>query len=51
MKRMIDGIINYSVTTGAVTLDNDTTISITFDFPLGYWPISLNSKRFSILPG
>lgn len=51
MKRMIDGIINYSVTTGALTLDSDTTISIIFDFPLGYWPISLDSKPFSILPG
>ena len=51
MKRMIDGIINYSVTTGALTLDSDTAISIKFDFPLGYWPISLNSKNLSILPG
>ena len=51
MKRMIDGIINYSVTTGALKLNSDTTISITFDFPLGYWPISLNSKHFNILPG
>ena len=51
MKRMIDGIINYSVTTGALKLDSDTAISITFDFPLGYWPISLNSKHFNILPG
>lgn len=51
MKRMIDGIIKYSVTTGALSLDSDTAISIYFDFPLGYWPISLNSKPFTILPG
>lgn len=51
MKRMIDGIINYSVTKGLLEIDDDTSISVDFYFPLGYWPISLNSKPFSILPG
>lgn len=51
MKRMIDGIINYSVTKGRLGIAGDTSISVDFHFPLGYWPISLNSKPFSILPG
>lgn len=51
MKRMIDGIINFSVTKGRLGIANDTSISVDFHFPLGYWPISLNSKPFSILPG
>lgn len=51
MKRMIDGILNYSVTKGRLGIADDTTISVDFYFPLGYWPISLNSKPFSILPG
>ena len=51
MKRMIDAIINYSVTKGHLGIADDTTISVDFQFPIGYWPISLNSKPFSILPG
>ena len=51
MKRMIDGIFNCSVEEGRVSLDGDLTALITFKFPRGYWPISLNSKPFSILPG
>lgn len=51
MKRMIDGIINYSVTKGLLGIADDTRISVDFYFPRGYWPISLNSKPFSILPG
>lgn len=51
MKRMIDGIFNCSVEEGRVSLDDDLTALITFKFPRGYWPISLNSKPFSILPG
>ena len=48
---MIDGIFNCSVEEGGLSLDNDLTALITFKFPHGYWPISLNSKPFSILPG
>lgn len=51
MKRMIDGILNYSVTKGRLGIADDTTISVDFYFPRGYWPISLNSKPFNILPG
>ena len=51
MKRMIDGIINYSVTNGGCTSNVDTEVSVDFYFPLGYWPISLCSKPFSIIPG
>lgn len=51
MKRMIDGIFNCSVEEGFVLLVDNLTASITFKFPRGYWPISLNSKPFSILPG
>jgi len=51
MKRMIDGIFNCSVEEGRVSLNDDLTALITFKFPRGYWPISLNSKLFSILPG
>ena len=51
MKRMIDGIISYSVTSGSYTTLSDTTPTVIFNFPLGYWPISLSSKPFSIIPG
>lgn len=51
MKRMIDGIFNCSVEEGRVSLVDDLTALITFKFPRGYWPISLNSIPFSILPG
>lgn len=51
MKRMIGEIFNCSVEEGRVSLSNDLTALISFKFPRGYWPISLNSKPFSILPG
>lgn len=51
MKRMIDGIFNCSVEEGRVSLSDDLTALIAFKFPRGYWPISLNSKPFSFLPG
>ena len=52
MKRMIDGIINYSVTSGYLSLPGaDTVATLGFNFPKCYWPISLSSKPFSVLPG
>ena len=48
---MIDGIIKFSVTEGQLTITDDTTIEIAFHFPEGYWPISISSKPFSVLPG
>ena len=51
MRRMIGGIFNCSVEDGSVSLNDNLTALITFKFPRGYWPISLNSKPFSILPG
>lgn len=51
MKRMIDGIINYTVTTGSFVTLGDTEATVDFNFPSGYWPISLSSKPFSIIPG
>lgn len=53
MKRMIDGIINWVAESGGCELLDDGEIgaNIVFTFPEGYWPISLNSKSFSILPG
>ena len=51
MKRMIDGIINYTVTTGSFQISGDTEAMVDFNFPSGHWPISLCSKPFSIIPG
>lgn len=51
MKRMIDGIIHYSVARGYLSIINDTEASVGFNFPKGYWPIALSSKSFSVLPG
>lgn len=53
MKRMIDGVINCLAESGEYVLfdDGETAVTIDFRFPEGYWPISLNSKPFSILPG
>ena len=53
MKRMIEGIINCLAESGGCELLDDGEIgaNIIFNFPEGYWPISLNSKSFSILPG
>ena len=53
MKRMIDGIINCLAKSGGYVLNDDGEIAadIKFCFPEGYWPICLNSKPFSILPG
>lgn len=48
---MIDGIINYAVTTGSFNNLGDTEATVDFNFPSGYWPISLSSKVFSIIPG
>lgn len=48
---MIDGIVKYSVTNGGCTSSIDTQVTVDFYFPLGYWPISLCSKPFSIIPG
>ena len=53
MKRMIEGIINFPVESGGYEIidDGDIGALIKFIFPQGYWPISLNSKPFSIMPG
>lgn len=53
MKRMIDGIINCLAESGRCELfdDGEIGVNINFCFPEGYWPICLNSKPFSILPG
>ena len=51
MKRMLDGIIFAQITTGGFTIRGDTSIDVSFHFPDGYWPISLSSKPFSVLPG
>lgn len=53
MKRMIDGIINCLAESGTCELfdEGEIAANITFRFPEGYWPISLSSKPFSILPG
>ena len=51
MKRMIDGILDFQVTQGSYISSTDTDLYITFYFPFGYWPLSLISKPFSILPG
>lgn len=53
MKRMIDGIINYLAENGEYELldDVDIGLNINFFFPEGYWPITLNSKPLSIMPG
>ena len=51
MKRMVDGIIDGQITQGDYGSSNDTNASITFKFPYGYWPLSLISVPFSILPG
>lgn len=51
MKRMIDGIIFAQITNGKFTIMGDTQINVSFHFPEGYWPISLSSKPFSVLPG
>ena len=53
MKRMIDGIINCLAESGGCKLLDvgEIAANIAFRFPEGYWPISLSSKSFSILPG
>ena len=51
MKRMIDGIIDVQITQGDYVCGSDTSASISFYFPYGYWPLSLISEPFSILPG
>lgn len=51
MKRMIDGLINCSVKTGYIEEDGETNVNVSFDFPKWYYPISISSKPFSILPG
>ncbi len=53
MKRMIDGVINCLAESGGYELNDDGSITATikFCFPEGYWPITLNSKPFSIMPG
>ena len=51
MKRMLDGIIFDQITNGKFTIRGDTQIDVSFHFPEGYWPISLSSKPFSVLPG
>ena len=53
MKRMIDGLINYSLKAGYFDGDSqdETIVNISFDFPKWYYPISLSSKPFNILPG
>lgn len=53
MKRMIDGIINCLADSGGYELldDGEIAVDIKFCFPEGYWPIALNSKAFSIMPG
>lgn len=51
MKRMIDGIIDGEITQGDYDCGSDTSAIITFKFPYGYWPLSLISEPFSILPG
>ena len=53
MKRMIDGLINYSVKKGYLErdVDNDKLISVEFYFPFDYYPFSMTSEIFSILPG
>lgn len=51
MKRMIDGVIHYSVTRGYLSIISDAEATIGFNFPKGYWPIALSSKSFSVLPG
>lgn len=51
MKRMIDGIINYSVKKGKLIIPDGNSAIIGFVFPLGYYPLSLSSKLLSMLPG
>ena len=51
MKRMIDGIINYSVKKGKLIIPDENSAVIGFVFPLGFYPLSLSSKALSILPG
>ena len=51
MKRMIDGIINYSVKKGKLIIPDGNSAVIGFVFPLGYYPLSLSSEPMSILPG
>lgn len=53
MKRMIDGIINCLAESGGYDLSNagDIAATIFFQFPEGYWPITLSSKPLSIMPG
>lgn len=51
MKRMLDGIIFAQITIGRFTIRGDTSIDVSFNFPEGYWPISLSSKPFNVLPG
>ena len=51
MKRMIDGIINYSVKKGKLIIPDGNSAVIGFVFPLGHYPLSLSSEPMSILPG
>ena len=51
MKRMLEGIIDGQITQGDYSCNSDTDAIISFIFPFGYWPLSLISEPFSILPG
>lgn len=48
---MIDGILYEQITQGDYVCGTDTSAAITFNFPYGYWPLSLISEPFSISPG